>query len=161
SRRIGDPNLFYRNLQAGFYVQDDIRPRKNLTFSPGVRYEVQTHVHEYQNIGPRFGTTWAPFASGRTTLRGSVGLFYDWLPNGTYEQTLRVDGIRQQEINILNPAFPDPGSVGIVPPINRYFLDSGYRMPQTTRVSAGMDQTLAKVVRVAGTYSYQRGSRLS
>src|SRR5207247_298256 len=107
------------------------------------------------------GTTWAPFASGRTTLRGSVGLFYDWLPNGTYEQTLRVDGLRQQEINILNPAFPDPGSVGIVPPINRYFLDSGYRMPQTTRVSAGMDQTLAKVVRVAGTYSYQRGSRLS
>src|SRR5206468_270795 len=61
SRRIGDPNLSYRNLQAGFYVQDDIRPRKNLTFSPGVRYEVQTHVDEYQNVGPRFGTTWAPF----------------------------------------------------------------------------------------------------
>src|SRR5262249_45630330 len=46
SRRLGDPNLSFRNLQAAFYVQDDIRPRKNLTFSPGIRYEVQTHVKD-------------------------------------------------------------------------------------------------------------------
>src|SRR2546429_376048 len=58
ARRLGDPNLSYQMLQAGFYVQDDIRPRKNLTFSPGVRYEVQTHVRDYHNFGPRFGTTW-------------------------------------------------------------------------------------------------------
>jgi hypothetical protein len=161
TRRLGDPNLAYRNLQAGFYVQDDIRPRKNLTLSPGVRYEVQTHVPDHHNVGPRFGTTWAPFASGRTTLRGSVGVFYDWLPNATYEQALRVDGFRQQELNILNPSFPDPGNVGIVLPINRYLLDSEYRMPRTTRVSAGLDQGLAKVIRLSGTYSYQRGSRLS
>jgi hypothetical protein len=161
TRRFGDPNLAYRSLQAGLYIQDDIRPRKNLTFSPGVRYEVQTHVHDYHNVGPRLGTTWAPFAGGQTTLRGSVGLFYDWLPNATYEQALRVDGFRQQELNILNPAFPDPGTLGIVPPINRYLLPSRYRMPQTARTSAGIDQQLVKVIRVSGTYSYQRGSRLS
>jgi hypothetical protein len=161
SRRLGDPHLAYENVQAGFYVQDDIRPRQNLTFSPGLRYEVQTHVRDSHNVGPRFGTTWAPFSGGRTTLRGSVGIFYDWLPNGTYEQALRVDGVRQQELNILNPSFPDPGNVGIVAPINRYLLESEYRMPQTTRVSAGIDQGLVKVVRVSGTYSYQRGSRLS
>src|SRR5439155_23677294 len=113
------------------------------------------------NVGQRFGTTWAPFAGGQTTLRGSIGVFYDWLPNGTYEQALRVDGFRQQELNILNPSFPDLGGIGVVPPINRYLLDNGYRMPRTTRVSAGIDQGLAKVIRVSGTYSYQRGSRLS
>ena len=57
---------------------------------------------------PRFGVTWAPFASGQTTLRSSWGLFYDWLPTNTYEQTLRVDGFRQQEMDIVNPAYPDP-----------------------------------------------------
>src|SRR5207245_10218099 len=144
TRRLGDPNLSYGTVQAGFYLQDDIRPRKNLTLSPGVRYEVQTHVHDYHNLGPRFGATWAPFAGVQTTLRGSVGVFYDWLPNGTYEQALRVDGFRQQELNILDPSFPNPGDVGVVPPINRYLLDSGYRTPQTTRVSAGIDQGLLK-----------------
>src|SRR5262249_16207631 len=86
SRRIGAPNLSVHNVQAGFYIQDDIKPRKNLTLSPGLRYEIQTHVHDLRDLGPRFGATWAPFASGKTTLRGSVGVFYDWLPTGTYEQ---------------------------------------------------------------------------
>ena len=43
--------------------------------------------------GPRFGVTWAPFKGGKTTLRASAGVFYDWLSGGTYEQTLRVDGL--------------------------------------------------------------------
>ena len=135
--------------------------RKNLTLSPGVRYEAQTHVSDYNNLGPRFGVTWAPFASGATTLRGSAGIFYDWLPTTTYEQSLRVDGVRQQELNIVNPAFPDPGNLGVVPPVNRYLLGSAFRAPRTTRFSAGIEQGLGKVVRVVTTYSYQRGSELS
>jgi hypothetical protein len=161
SRRIGDPNLSYGNLQAAFYIQDDIRPRKNLTLSPGVRYEVETHVGDYRNFGPRFGATWAPTASGQTTLRTSIGIFYDWLATNTYEQALRVDGFRQQELNIFDPSYPDPGNVGLVPPINRYLLGDDYHMPRTTRVSAGIDQGLLKVIRVSATYSYQRGSQLS
>lgn len=161
TRRLGDPNLSFRNVQAGFYVQDDIRPRKNLTFSPGLRYEVQTHVGDYRNVGPRFGTTWAPSASGQTTLRASAGIFYDWLGTGTYEQALRVDGFRQQELNIFDPSYPDPGDLGQVLPINRYLLEQGYHMPRITRLSAGIDQGLLKNVRVSATYSYQRGSRLS
>ncbi len=79
-----------------------------------MRYEVQTHLDDYNNFAPRFGVTWSPFKSGRTTLRASAGIFYDWLSTGTYEQTLRVDGFRQQELNILDPFYPDPGDDGIV-----------------------------------------------
>jgi hypothetical protein len=160
TRRIGDPRLSYRMFQAAFYVQDDFRPVKNLTLSAGVRHEIQTHVKDTQNFGPRVGFTWAPFKSGRTTLRGSGGIFYDWLPNGTYEQALRIDGLRQQELNILNPTFPDPGTIGLIPPINRYLLGDEYSMPRTTRFSGGVDQQI-KTVRVSGTYSYQRGARLA
>src|SRR5207253_11165912 len=151
----------YRILQSGIYMQDDIRVRKNLTLSPGLRYEVQTHVGDLADVGPRFGVTWAPTAGGQTTLRGSAGVFYDWLPPNTYEQVLRVDGFRQQELNVLNPSFEDPGDIGIVPPTNRYLLESGYTAPRITRVSAGVDQTIVKVTRLSATYSYQRGSRLS
>ena len=42
------------------------------------------------------GATWAPFKDGKTTLRASWGIFYDWLPTNTYEQTIRIDGFRQQ-----------------------------------------------------------------
>ena len=108
--RTGDPNIAYKNFQAGVYLQDDIRVRKNLTLSPGVRYEAQTHLSDYNNFGPRFGVTWSPGKSGKTTLRGSAGIFYDWLSTGTYEQTLRVDGFRQRELNIINPPYPNPGS---------------------------------------------------
>lgn len=160
TRRIGDPRLSYRMFQAALYLQDDFRPVKNLTLSAGVRYELQTHVKDRHNLGPRAGFTWAPFKGGQTTLRGSAGIFYDWLPNGTYEQALRVDGLRQQELNILNPTFPDPGSGGLIPPINRYLLGDEYSMPRTTRFSGGVDQQI-KTARVSGTYSYQRGARLA
>src|SRR5262245_5691092 len=163
TRRIGDPNIAYRTFQGAIYVQDDIRVRKTLTLSPGFRYEALMHVHDYNNIGPRFGITWAPFASGKTTFRASTGIFYDWLNNGTYEQTLRVDGVRQQELNILNPSYPDVGAVdaaGVVPPTNRYFLGDQFKSPRLSRVSAGVDEAF-KVMRVATTYSYTRGTSLA
>jgi hypothetical protein len=104
--RTGDPNIQYWNMQLGMYVQDDIRVRKNLTLSPGIRYELQTHLSDYNNFGPRFGVTWSPGKSGKTTIRGSVGVFYDWLSTGVYEQTLRVDGVRQQELTVTDPPYP-------------------------------------------------------
>jgi Carboxypeptidase regulatory-like domain len=161
SRRIGDPKLAYHLFDAAFYSQDDIRIRKNLTLSAGVRYEIQSHVEDRLDFGPRVGITWAPFKGGQTTLRGSAGLFYDWMPNGTFEQTLRVDGQRQQELNILDPSYPDPGITGIIPPINRYTLDPAYHMSRTARVSAGVDQQVMKATRVSATYSYQHGTDLA
>src|SRR5205823_258786 len=141
SRRIGDPTISYANVQAAIYVQDDVRVRKNLTVTPGVRYEVQNHVSRYTNFGPRFGMTYAPTASGQTTLRSSVGVFYDWLPASTYDQVVRVDGFHQREINIIDPSFPDVPTNAIVPPANRYLLGDSFATPRITRVSAGVDQT--------------------
>ena len=60
---------------------------------------------------PRVGFTWAPFGTGTTTLRASWGIFYDWLPTSTYEQTLRVDGFRQQELELRQPV------VSAIPPV--------------------------------------------
>jgi hypothetical protein len=159
--RTGDPNISYRNLLAGLYVQDDVRVRKNLTLSPGVRYEAQTHLSDYNNFGPRFGITWSPGTSGKLTLRGSAGIFYDWLATSIYEQTLRVDGERQRELNIMDPPFPDPsGAIGTTSPTNRYLLGDGLQMQRNSRVSAGFDRGLTRMIRVNATYAYTRGSSL-
>jgi hypothetical protein len=154
TRRIGDPHIRYTNAQAGLYVQDDIKIRKGLTLTGGVRYELQTHVPDAMNFAPRVGFTWAPFKSGRTTVRGSWGMFYDWLPTGTYAQTLQVDGFRQRELNVVNPQYPDPGSVGATPPTNRYLLQDDRNMAYAQRLSAGVGQTLSRRINVNVLYSY-------
>ncbi|HEV3139759.1 MAG TPA: hypothetical protein VGY57_04560, partial [Vicinamibacterales bacterium] len=161
-RRIGNPNIDYWNFQAAWYIQDDIRVRRGLTFSPGLRYEIQTHLSDASAFGPRFGVTWAPFKNGKTSLRASAGVFYDWLSSGTYEQTLRVDGFRQQELNISYPSYPSPlsGVAGSVPPTNKYLLDGDLQMTRNTRLSVGVDQRISPKVRVATTYAHTTGSRL-
>jgi len=157
TQRVGDPEIRYSNVQGAWYGQDDMKIRRNLTVSAGARYEAQTHVSDYNSVMPRVGVTWAPFKSGATTLRTSWGIFHDWLPASTYEQTLRVDGVNQREVDLLDPSFPDVGDVGSAPPANRYLLDGGLRLPHTNRVSGGIDQRLARQVQTSVTYAYQRG----
>jgi hypothetical protein len=159
--RTGDPNIAYKNFQAGWYLQDDIRIRKNLTVSPGVRYEAQTHLSDYDNVGPRFGVTWSPGKSGKTTLRGSAGIFYDWLSTSTYEQTLRVDGFRQQEVNVINPPYPNPGTAGgVTPATNRYFLSEDLPMQRYLRFSAGASRTVSRMLTVNVNYAHTSGDNL-
>ena len=163
TRRIGDPNINYFNLQAGFYLQDDIRLRPNLTLTPGVRYEIQTHVRDFNNVAPRAGITWSPGTGGKMSIRASAGLFYDWLTTGTYEQTLRIDGFRQQELNIPDPTYPDPAASlggGFVLPLNRYLLSDEVRMPRQLRFSGGVDRGLTRQSRVGFTYAHLRGTSL-
>lgn len=166
TRRIGDPLITYSHVEAAVYLQDDLRLRPNLTFSPGLRYEAQTHVHDLTGFAPRLGLTWAPGTNGRTTIRTSWGVFYNWLGTNVYEQTLRVNGVRQREINILNPPYPDIGGEAIVSASNKYLLGD-LEMERVVRYSAAIDRTLSPKMRAnfsfaIGRYSNQlRGVNLN
>jgi hypothetical protein len=160
SRRIGDPNVRYSNLQMGLYVQDDYRLRKSLMLSYGLRYEAQTLIADQNNFSPRISLTWSPLKSGRTTFRGGMGYFSDWLGLGTYEQTIKVDGFRQQELNVLNPSWPDPGAIGTSLPSNRYVLGNQLLLPASLGANAGIDQSITPTFRLSGTYTYRQGSQL-
>jgi len=156
TQRLGNPLVEYWYLQAGLYVQDDLRFSKALTFSFGMRYEAQTHVSDWNNFDPRAGLTWAPFKSGRTTLRASAGMFHQWLSSSNYEQTLRVDGERQRDLTIIDPTYPIVATPGTVATASRYELGSGIIMPRVFRLSAGIDQTLTPKLRVSALYSRTR-----
>jgi hypothetical protein len=160
-KRIGDPKIAFSNLQAAAYLQDDIRVRKSVTVTAGVRYEVQSHVQQHGNVGPRLGTTWAPLKNGKLTVRGSWGRFFEWLNTSTYEQTLRVDGFRQQELQVLNPSYPTPSFDSIsVSAVNRYVLSDDLVHPMTTRMSGGVDYAFTQRLHGIATYRYSRGSHL-
>ena len=154
TRSIGRPVVNYYNLQGAAYIQDDIRVRRGLTLSPGVRYSVQAQVDDHLAFEPRFGMTWAPAANGRTTLRGSVGWFHFFMPPPIIEQSLRLDGEKQRELVIINPSYPDPEvGTGLVPLTNKYLLGD-FNLQRSLRYSAGIDQVLSPRVRFNVLYNY-------
>jgi hypothetical protein len=155
TRSLGAPEVEYRNLQGAFYFQDDIRVRRGLTFSPGVRYTRQERVKDPAAFEPRFGFTWAPFTDGRTTFRGSAGIFHSWLPLQLIEQTLRLDGEQQREIIIRNPTYPEPGDEIVRSlPTSKYLIGDGFKLGRNLRYSAGIDQVLSPRVRTNILYNY-------
>ena len=148
SRRAGNPLVEYSHWQAGVFVQDDWRVRKNLTLSGGVRQELQTHLDDPWNVSPRVGLTWSPFKSGRTTIRGGGGIFHDWLDADTFEQTIRVDGVHQQDLVTRDPGYPDPSRAAArsaLPP-SRYQLASGLVMPERVMLTAGVSQQITPAI---------------
>ena len=38
--------------------QDDWRVRSNITFSYGLRFETQNHIHDHADLAPRLGFAW-------------------------------------------------------------------------------------------------------
>jgi hypothetical protein len=161
TKRTGDPNVSFNNVQIGVYGQDDWRVHKTTMLSLGVRYEAQTLLADQNNFSPRASVTWAPFKNGKTTFRAGVGYFNDWLGTSNYEQTQRVDGIKQREVNIRFPSYPDlTASNGLTPPTNKYELADGLALPNSWNANAGVDRQISQFFRVNASYTYRRGAGL-
>jgi hypothetical protein len=109
------PVVGIRETLLGAYAQDDIRVRRGLNVSLGLRYEmstVPTEAHNrlsnllnltdaqphlgspfflnptLRNFEPRVGLAWSPFAGDKTIVRAGFGMF-DVLPL-PYEFTLTI-----------------------------------------------------------------------
>jgi hypothetical protein len=160
SVRSGNPLVEYSEWQGAFYIQDDWRARKNLTVNAGVRQEFQTHLPDHWNLAPRGGITWSPFKHGKTTIRAGGGLFSEWLDADTYEQTLRVDGTRQQDLVIVNPGYPDPFSGGLsqqVLPPGKFMLADNLVLPRRVLGLVALTQQISQTLGLNLTYSHTNG----
>jgi hypothetical protein len=154
-RRVGDPLVSYSQYEAGWYVQDDFRLHKNLQVSLGLRQEVQTNFADKWNLAPRAAFTWTV---AKTNIRGGWGIFYDWFESNTYEQTLRVDGVRQVEEIVLNPTYPlTAGASGTVLPGSRIQVADRLDQPYVQQASIGLDKNLTETVGVRADYMWTRG----
>jgi outer membrane receptor protein involved in Fe transport len=129
-----DPIRNYRQQFWGFFAQDDLRWRPNLTMNLGVRYEFITtpteangkisnlrHVTDtaltvgppwhsnpsLANVAPRLGVVWDPFRKGRTAVRGGFGLFYDEILPKYYFFSGSLNPPFTTRTSIANPPFPN------------------------------------------------------
>ena len=112
----------------------------------------------------------APMPSGppKTVFRGAVGYFYNRISEDITLQSIRFDGIHQQQFLVTDPAvlnlFP------VVPPID--LLDT-FSQPQIRRIKSGdlrasrsframfaVERLLPAKIKLAITYFYGRTTRL-
>lgn len=158
TQRLGTANTNFSMYQLGVYWQDDFRVNRNLTMSLGVRQEMQSHLNDWFNVMPRFGFTWNPFG-WKTALRGGYGIFHDWYDTNLYDQTLRVNGITQSDLLILNPGYPDPraGAAPVVLPSGRVQASPDLRLPYVHQASIGAERTLFPNFQVQASLALQRG----
>ena len=161
TRNVGNPEVAIAQAQLGLYVQDDVRVRKDLTVSGGLRQEFQTHIGGV-NLAPRGGFTWAPTRNGKTTVRAGAGIFFDWLEAQAYEQGVQLDGTHQQIDAILSPGFPNPldGGQAILLPAGRVQFAPDLQQPTLKEMMAGVEQTLPGDIRLNAMYIRRRGSNL-
>ncbi len=163
------------------YVQDDWRPRNDLTVNLGVRYDLQTDVWnehlsqslfprplpyvdfasrgDKNNVSPRLGLAWDINDNARSVLRGGYGLFahaiiYSWV-------VAETTTLRQTSINIRNPTYPDPYggrdplSFASTAAPNIQTLDNDLRNPLAHTANIGYSQELGQnlAVHLDGVYT--------
>jgi len=111
---FGAPSQFQSNPNLGVFVQDEWRPRADLTINGGIRYDLQWLPQPIQldanNVSPRVGIAYAP-GDGLMVVRASGGMYFDRIPLRASSNALQRDGTKYQVAQLSfgqagAPAFP-------------------------------------------------------
>lgn len=102
----GNPEIEYSQTDFSPFFQDDWKIKQNLTFSFGVRYDLQNNIESKFNIAPRLSVAWSPSVKNdkqlKTVFRAGFGIFYDRFNESMLSQSLRYDGVTQQQFVITS-----------------------------------------------------------
>lgn len=162
---LGNPVSEVNQFDIGLFVQDDWRVREDLTLSGGVRFEKQTNINDWSNWGPRLGLAWAVGRNHQRPLaviRAGFGLFYDRIRESLVLDTIRLDGIHQQEFLIPNPDFypaiPPPAELSGFSALQAVrTLGRSIRAPYTQQFAMGVERQVLKNTVVSFTFTNSRG----
>jgi hypothetical protein len=173
TQRFGTYTSSFTQYQAGMYIQDDIRVNNHLSIGVGLRNEMQTRIDDKLNLMPRVGFSLNPFNGNRTSIRGGYGIYYDWYEANLYDQTLRLNGVAQQdyttlfeydgafnELGIFVPTLDANGKAILLGttggvgsgPSNRTVAAPNLELPYVHQTSIGVQQQLATNLSLQVTY---------
>jgi hypothetical protein len=176
TQSFGVPAVSQSNPNTGFYVQDEWKLSPSFTLNAGVRYDLQflQTIHtDTNNISPRVGFAWSPFANSRTVIRGSYGLFYDRIPLRALANALlsasNTTNVNQAKLlsYIFSPG--DPGApafpnVAAAPPTNALLnftlMNRNIQNAYSQQASLEVEQQLSNHSTLGISYQHVRGLHL-
>ena len=154
----GNPANSVNQWRAATFIQDEWRVRQNLLLSLGLRYEGQTNPTDKISLAPRVGAAFSPDKKKNWVLRARAGLFYDRFSEMLPLEDLRLDGVRQQQILIDSPSFPNPFDDGTevetIPTIR--LSNPNLRPPFIKQLNFGFERRLPKgwKIQLSRSWSY-------
>jgi len=148
---VGGGALAQKQNESSAFIQDKWEVNTRVTFDAGLRFD-RDQISQRNNFAPRVGFVFLPTSSGRTVVRGGVGLFWDKIPlnigSFTQYQSQRVTTFAANGLTItdgprlfLNTApagFENPYSVGGNIQVDHQFTERlllrlGYEERHTSR----------------------------
>ena len=176
SQSFGIPFVQQINPNTGFYAQDEWKLAPSFTLNLGVRYDLQflkTITADKNNVSPRLGFAWSPFAGNRTVVRGSYGLFYDRVPlralaNALLSANNTTDPAQGRLLSYTYspsapgaPTFPNTAST---PPagalLNYSTMNTRLQNALSEQASFGVEQQLFSRATLGISYQHVRGLHL-
>lgn len=176
TQTFGNPVVPQINPNIGFYGQDEWQVSRALTLNAGVRYDLQflkSIATDTNNVSPRVGFAWSPFATRRTVVRGSFGIFYDRVALRPLANALLSGGNTTNISNaqLLNttlnfsqtgaPTFPN--ILSAVPtgvPVSFSTMDPNMQNPYSEQASLEIEQQLGNQGTLGVSYQHVRGAHL-
>ena len=176
TQNFGTPIVQQNNPSIGFYAQDEWKVTQSFTLNIGVRYDLEflrTINTDTNNVSPRIGFSWSPYANRGTVVRGSYGLFYDRIPLRPLANALLSahNTIDPAQAALLSYTF-SPGQAGaptfpnvaVAPPAgaveNFSTMNPNIQNPYSQQASLEIEQQLSKTNTLGISYQHVRGEHL-
>ncbi|MEK6336170.1 MAG: carboxypeptidase regulatory-like domain-containing protein [Acidobacteriota bacterium] len=168
---FGAPSQLQSNPNAGFFVQDEWRPRSDFTINAGLRYDAQFLPNpiktDSNNFAPRLGFAYSP-GDRKTVIRAGFGIYFDRIPLRATSNALQRDGSKYVVVQLsptqaAAPVFPNilatqPTSLPTKPNITR--IDPNLVSSYSEQANFQIERELPGDASVSIGYLHLRGLHL-
>ncbi len=192
AQSFGGADTRFNTAETGVFVQEQWRLLSRLTVSAGVRYEYELlplpqqpnaaldvvfaglggatsrFPEDRNNLGPRVGVAWSPFAGGGTTISAGYGLYYGRIAGATVRSALEETGLASSVTRVRiqpatetacpqvqNQGFGYPCAFLSAPPADvasttsAVLFSKGFRVPASQQGHLEVEQALGSGLSVA------------
>jgi hypothetical protein len=159
----GNPAASISQTDGNASIQATYRIKSTMSLNMGAQYTIQTHLKDYNNIGP----TMQYQAQIKKNSIISIGARLSY-PNtgfsiGSYEQLLRGNGTTKQFNTVIsNPSYPDPtpslleaSTIGVNSSFQTRVKD--LVSPYTINMQLALNQSFKKGWRISPSFNINRG----